>query len=519
MAEYYGIDVSSNNGTPDWSKVSGVSFVIMRITQRYGIDSKFEHNYEGATEAGLKRGVYRVSYATNAEESKKEAEDVVKTLAGRKLNYPIFLDLEWEEQMKFGKDRLADIIKAFREVVLTNSYKFGIYTNKNWYDTLISDEIKSKCEFWIASVPSTKNDNGTKQERLNPGFGVGWQYSWAGSVPGIKGNVDMDVFYNDFSEGAKVEEAVNSVTAKDAIQVAKGWVGKKEADGSHRAIIDIYNSHKPLARGYKVQYTDQWCDTFISAIYISLSAVDLIGGTECGVEEHVKLFKKAGIWVEDGNATPKEGWLIVFNWDDSTQPNDGYSDHIGIVEKVSGKTITTIEGNYKDSVARRTLQVGHGNIRGYARPKYAAASSGISEIKPEKPVNNSSSVNSVIPSTSHPTLKLNSPEYNEIKTLQTYLNKFGYGLVVDGLFGIKTYLAVRDFQKNHDLFVDGICGPNTWKKLDSLVGSAGKKSVTEIAKEVIAGKWGNQPDREKRLKAAGYNYAEVQNAVNKLLKK
>ena len=151
----------------------------------------------------------------------------------------------------------------------------------------------------------------------------------------------MDVFYDDFSEGAKVEEPV-SVTAKDAIQVAEGWVGRKEADGSHRAIIDIYNSHKPLARGYKVKYTDQWCDTCVSAVFISLSAVDLIGGTECGVEEHVKLFKKAGIWIEDGNITPKPGDLIVFNWDDSTQPNDGYSDHIGIVEKVSGNTITTI---------------------------------------------------------------------------------------------------------------------------------------------------------------------------------
>ena len=120
---------------------------------------------------------------------------------------------------------------------------------------------------------------------------------------------------------------------------------------------------------------------------------------------------------------------------------------------------------------------------------------------------------------SHSTLRLNSPEFDEIKTLQTYLNKFGAGLAVDGIFGIKTYLAVRQFQKDHDLFVDGICGPNTWKKLDSLVESSGKKSVTEIAKEVIAGKWGNQPDREKRLKAAGYNYAEIQNAVNKLLKK
>lgn len=123
-------------------------------------------------------------------------------------------------------------------------------------------------------------------------------------------------------------------------------------------------------------------------------------------------------------------------------------------------------------------------------------------------------------SKSRPILKLNSPEYNEIKLLQTYLNKFGANLAVDGLFGIKTYLAVREFQKNNDLFIDGIVGPNTWGKLDSLVkNSSGKKTVSELAKEVISGKWGNQPDREKRLTAAGYDYSAVQAEVDKLMGK
>ena len=84
------------------------------------------------------------------------------------------------------------------------------------------------------------------------------------------------------------------------------------------------------------------------------------------------LFKKAGIWEEDGTITPKPGYIIVYNWDDSTQPNDGYSDHIGIVEKVSGGQITCIEGNRGIGiVATRTIPVGWGCIRGYAQPKYA----------------------------------------------------------------------------------------------------------------------------------------------------
>ena len=87
----------------------------------------------------------------------------------------------------------------------------------------------------------------------------------------------------------------------------------------------------------------------------------------------MKLFKKAGIWEEDGTVTPEPGWLIVYNWDDNTQPNDGFSDHIGIVEKVSGGMITAIEGNISGGVVGRTTRkIGHGNIRGYAKPKYGS---------------------------------------------------------------------------------------------------------------------------------------------------
>lgn len=174
------------------------------------------------------------------------------------------------------------------------------------------------------------------------------------------------------------------VTAEDVLDIARSYIGCKESDGSHRKIIDIYNSHRPLARGYAVTYTDSWCDAFVSAVAIKAGAADLIG-TECGCEEHVKIFRNKGIWIEDGTITPKPGDIILYNWDGSTQPNDGYSDHIGYVEKVSSGKITTIEGNYGDAVKRRTLSVGNGNIRGYARPKYATSSGAGSDTPQEQP--------------------------------------------------------------------------------------------------------------------------------------
>ena len=151
-----------------------------------------------------------------------------------------------------------------------------------------------------------------------------------------------------------------------------------------KPIIDLYNSHKPLARSYAVGYNDSYCDTTVSAAFIKAGAVDLIGGTECGVEEHVKLFKKAGIWIEDGTITPEKGDIVVFNWDDATQPNDGYSDHIGVVRSVGSKNFETTEGNMSGGiVGHRTVAIGWGYIRGFARPKYAKANN--STPKPEKP--------------------------------------------------------------------------------------------------------------------------------------
>lgn len=194
---------------------------------------------------------------------------------------------------------------------------------------------------------------------------------YATSSEYVENNMKLVEQYNLTQYDGK-GDAIMGVTAQDVLNVMRSWLGYSEANGKYKQIIDLYNSHKPLARGYAVQYDDEWCDTTVSAAAIKAGAVDLIG-TECGCEQHVKIFQSKGIWIEDGTITPKPGDIILYNWDDGTQPNDGYSDHIGYVESVSGNTITCIEGNKGEAVARRTLKVGNGNIRGYARPKYGTS--------------------------------------------------------------------------------------------------------------------------------------------------
>ena len=161
------------------------------------------------------------------------------------------------------------------------------------------------------------------------------------------------------------------MTGDKIVTVAQNNIGAREGKLSHQKIIDTYNGHKPLARNYKVKYTDEWCATFVSYCFIVMNATSLIGGTECSVQRFIDKFKKKGIWNEDGRIIPEPGDIICYNWDDGTQPNDGWADHIGIVEKVSKKSFVVIEGNMSNgAVGRRTVPMGWGYIRGFACPKY-----------------------------------------------------------------------------------------------------------------------------------------------------
>ena len=190
------------------------------------------------------------------------------------------------------------------------------------------------------------------------------------------------------------EESKVGITAKQVVDVMNSWIGLSRAKGTHKPIIDLYNSHKPLARGYAVTYQDSYCDTTVSAAFIKLGAVDLIGGTECGVEEHIKLFKAKGIWIEDGTVVPEVGYICCYNWDKATQPNDGYADHIGVVASVnkSAGTFVVTEGNMDGGVVgQRTVKIGWGYIRGFAAPKYAKPNNSTpTEEKPQETVNNGS---------------------------------------------------------------------------------------------------------------------------------
>ena len=172
---------------------------------------------------------------------------------------------------------------------------------------------------------------------------------------------------------------------ENILNQARAWFDCKESDGSHKEIIDTYNGHKPLARGYKVKYTDNWCATFVSACAIKTNLINIIP-LECSCGEMIELAKQMNIWNEDGKRSPNVGDIIMYDWDNQ----DGWPEHVGIVESVTNNQITVIEGNKSNAVGRRVISLGNASIRGYIQPNYDGS---VTNNQPSKPISNEKAVN------------------------------------------------------------------------------------------------------------------------------
>ena len=176
--------------------------------------------------------------------------------------------------------------------------------------------------------------------------------------------------------GVENPDSMVQITEAEArqrvISIAVSWYGKKEADGSHRSIIDLYNGHTPLARGYKVRYTDAWCATYGSAVAIAAGYTDIIP-TECGCGQMIAAFRAMNRWVENDAYIPSPGDYIFYDWDDTGAGDcTGWPEHVGIVVSVFGDVIKVIEGNKDDAVGYREIKVNGRYIRGYGVPDYGA---------------------------------------------------------------------------------------------------------------------------------------------------
>ena len=249
------------------------------------------------------------------------------------------------------------------------------------------------------------------------------------------------------------------------VNTAVGYHGRKESDGSHKPIIDLYNKIKPLPAGYKMSYTDPWCAAFVSAVAQSCGLTDIIP-PECSCDRQIALFKKAGRWQENDSYAPQAGDVIYYDWNDSGEgDNAGSADHVGIVVSVGTKNIKVIEGNISDSVGYRTIAIGGKFIRGFGLPDYAGKASGTTSAPAQ------SQTTATTPKEKTCTVELpqlsKGSEGEAVTSLQVQLlHRWEYDPNgIDTEFGAGTRAAVIKFQKARGLEADGIVGPATWAAL------------------------------------------------------
>ena len=252
---------------------------------------------------------------------------------------------------------------------------------------------------------------------------------------------------------------------------ARHWLGRKEADGSHREIIDIYNQIKPLPNGYRMNYSDPWCAGFLSAV-AWLQGLTNVVFPSASCPDMVAKYKAAGRWMEDDGYMPQISDVVFYDWDDSGQgDNAGTPDHVGLVVDVYGGSFNVIEGNYSDAVKIRTMSRNGRYIRGFGLPDYASVADGSSEVivepapdpEPDTPTGDTFVLHFRI-------LRMGCVG-EDVRALQRNLKSLGfdvgrYGL--DGEFGSDTKAALVAYQRSVRLDPDGEAEPMTMAALNGL---------------------------------------------------
>ena len=172
-----------------------------------------------------------------------------------------------------------------------------------------------------------------------------------------------------FARSVPEDEAALRMTLVDT---ACGWAGVREDDGSHRFIIDLYNTLDPPPQDYRVTYDDAWCAAFGTAASMEAGLTDIIP-PECSCSRQIKLFQDLGRWEEDDAYLPLPGDYIYYDWDMPRSIDcTGWPEHVGIVVGTFGPFIRVMEGNKDDVAAYRVIWINDWCIRGYGIPDYAS---------------------------------------------------------------------------------------------------------------------------------------------------
>lgn len=487
--ELKGIDVSSWQGKIDWNKVAnyGMDFAILRITEAGNvIDGQFENNFAGCNKHKIPVGVYKYSYASTVSEARSEARKVVSVLNGRKIQFPVFLDLENHRQRVLGAESIHNLAEAFREIIVAAGYKFAIYCNLDWYMNVICSHLK-KHDFWIARYPA--NDNGTVVERLRPSWGVGWQYSSKATIPGINTKVDRNIFYKDYTEAkesgtmAKTKEQIIQNVRNDAVSFAVN-IANDNSHGYSQRIRSLYEINIPKSFDCSSLALTAYYYAFLKN---GLTKQARYLKENCSYTGNMLKMLNAGFEVVARNQTA-HAQMIKGDLELADNNSNGSNSHVAmaidknnIVHARSSEGTADTKDNSGNEIRTQPWYLySHGWTHRLRFTGKGIDFSGLTNTTGSKPTAKPST--STKPSTTtskgagymfEPKLVKLGSEGTSVLLLQEILiargfkGKNGKALSLSRKADANTIYALKQYQKSRNgvLSVDGECGKNTWKDL------------------------------------------------------
>lgn len=248
-----GIDVSYYQGVIDWRRVKAsgkVDYAILKCGETDFADPQFLNNYKGAKAASVPIGAYYFSRALTVSEALKEAEYVIKLLAGKQFEYPIYYDFEWvgnitkeqrargeyEGQFLLSKAQSSAIITTFCNALEKAGYWVGIYASDSWFYTHIDAALHKRYAVWSAKVKDGAGNISTSPPTFAKPFQM-WQNSWVGHIDGINAKVDTDLCYCDYPTAIKAKRLNGFSTVKpQKYIITVNGVAEGDVDGIRNSI-------------------------------------------------------------------------------------------------------------------------------------------------------------------------------------------------------------------------------------------------------------------------------------------
>lgn len=277
----FGIDVSSWNGSIDWSKAKNdIDFAILRIGFRTTLDSRFLEYAAGCEKYGIPYGVYHYSYATTGSGAQEEAQWVINTLKNNGYDpiMGVWFDMEDESQAYLSSSTQEAICRGFCDTIRNAGYEVGFYGFLSWFSSSFASSYLNTMPIWVAQIDGFSS-NGTSTHDRGTWL---WQYSWEGSISGISGDVDCNISYANWPKpnSSGGDSSVNDCTYYPAYFTGQTTSSLNMRTGpstsysiistlSSGTSIEITGLYKNTSGGYWYQINHNGTTGYVDAGYVT----------------------------------------------------------------------------------------------------------------------------------------------------------------------------------------------------------------------------------------------------------